>query len=163
MARVAKVLFGSFGERLSVPVFAGNWWFFLASSVELESESRISLSLADCVTESCARRFRAVPEVIDVPWFRAVSSVGLQLRRDFVVESPLRMGLVATRVQDDRATGGDMIDLAYPFILTEEAGRLCLQFSSNGPVAELQHELGVAFGERLLWNELQLNTHSRFQ
>ena len=150
MTRVAKVLFGSFGERLNVAVFAGDWWFFHASSVELEGESRTLLDLGDCLPESSARRSRAVPQVIDTQWFRAASPVGLQLSPGFVIESPLRLGFVATRVQDDRATGGDVVDLAYPFVLVDDAGRLCLQFSSIGPVAELRRELGVAFGERLL-------------
>lgn len=151
LPRVAKTLFGTFGERLSVPVSAGDWWFFHASSVELEAASRTLLVLDDCLPDSSARSGSAVPEVIDTHWFRAAAPVGLQLGPGFVTESPLRMGFVATRVQDDRPTGGEVVDLGYPFLLVEAAGRLCLQFSSLGPVAELRRDLAVAFGERLMW------------
>ena len=57
------------------------------------------------------------------------------------------------RVQDDRGTGGDIVELAYPFFLIDQEGLLCLQFSSAGPATELRREIGVAFAQRLLWNE----------
>ncbi len=142
-------------------MFASDGWFFHASSVELEAESRTLLDLGDCLPESSARTLRAVPEVIDSQWFRAAAPIGLQLSYAIVIASPLRMGFVASRVQDDRPTGGDFVDVAYPFLLVEAAGRLCLQFSSVGPVAELQRQLGVAFGERLLWNETPLKNPAR--
>jgi hypothetical protein len=151
MTRIAKTFFGSFGERLSTAVYADGWWFFRASDVELETETRVSHDLAAFLPESATKALRPVPKRMDLEWFRDVAPIGLQLQPDAMIESPLLLGLVACRVQDDRLKGGLVEDLAYPFLVAEHEGRLLLQFSTTGPAPEDQRRIIVAFGQRLLW------------
>jgi hypothetical protein len=151
MTRTARTLFGSFGKRLSTAVFADDWWFFHASEVELETETRRSHDLAVFLPESATKAIRYLPKRVDLAWFREVAPIGLQLQPDVIAASPLRLGLVASRVSDNRSEGVPLEDLAYPFLAVEQEDQIALQFSTSGPEPEIQRRILVAFGQRLLW------------
>jgi hypothetical protein len=159
MTRTARTLFGSFGERLSAAVFADGWWFFRASDVELLTENRTSHELETFLHRS-ATLGRALPDKVDLQWFRTVAPIGLQLDAAVLAAIPLVLGLVACRVQDDPTSNAPLLDLAYPFILSEEETRLRVQFSTAGPTDEIQQQILVAFGQRLLWQPMSNRAHS---
>jgi hypothetical protein len=154
MTRRARTLFGSFGERLSAAVFADGWWFFRASDVELLTENRTSHEFETFLHRSATLARRALPDKTDLQWFRTVAPIGLQLDAAVLAAIPLVLGLVACRAHDDPTSNAPLLDLAYPFILLEEETRLRVQFSTTGPADEIQQQILVAFGQRLLWQPM---------
>jgi hypothetical protein len=150
MARILRILFGSFGERLSVPVYCDTWWFFHASMVEPEGGERTWNDLADLLPE-CPDWLRpAIPERVDLEWFQSVAPTGLQSTRLTGENGVFPIGFVACQVRDGRATGGQIEDIAFPFLLAIRQERLSLEFSERGPDADTRHQIAVEFGIRLL-------------
>ncbi len=146
-----QTLFGSFEKRLSTPVFANDWWLFHASGVRLEGEHHTSLDLAALLPESAAKRHRPMPGRIDLEWLREVGPIGLQLRATMFDDLVFSLGLVACRVVAEGPASGGRCDIAYPLLFLEHAGRLLIQFSSEGPEPEIQRSIVCALAERLMW------------
>jgi hypothetical protein len=112
MTRIATTFFGSFGERLSTGVYADGWWFFLASDVELETETRVSHDLAAFMPESATKALRPVPKRMDLEWFRDVAPIGLQIGAELV-----RLQVVALRVEMNFLRSNSLCSIFKSFVI----------------------------------------------
>jgi hypothetical protein len=148
MTRARRVLFGSFGERLSTAVFIDDWWLFRASDVKLDTEARTTFELETSLRALAPDR---IPNKPDPNWFQTLAPIGLSLRPADLADSPLSLGFVASRVNSNSVVGGQSEDLAYPFILVESEARLHLEFSTTGPAEDIKRQIVRAFCHRLLW------------
>jgi len=89
-----------------------------------------------------------MPAKIAPQWFREVAPIGLQIQ--LPGDPSIRLGLVSSRVQDSRQSGGEIEEVAYPFLFVMVEDQLDICFSSRGPASEIQREIATAFGTRLL-------------
>jgi hypothetical protein len=158
MAPKIPTLFGSFDKLLNSGVFSSgpigggagsrgdDWWLFLASGVALEGDGRVSHDLGASLPESAkrAQAHRSAPERVDVAWFRDVAPVGLSLPIKLKLRAPLSLGFVAGRSRNG-------VEEVYPFVLRASDDQLLVEFSANGPAPEIQRDIVIVFGARLLW------------
>jgi hypothetical protein len=151
VSRDKRIRFGSFGKLLNTPVHAcaggHDWWFFLASEVQLEGEDPVPLQLAPFLPQCLTGAVKVAPQRVDAAWFWNVAPIGLNLSR--IEGCPGQLGFVVARA--DRQTGGQIEDVAYRLLLVIGEDDLHLHFSGRGPAREVREEIAIAFGMRLLW------------
>jgi hypothetical protein len=149
MTRPVNVRFGSFGRVLGTAVYANGWWLAPAADVELGAGGPSWHALTDHMTACATAAVRPAPERVDAAWVLQALPVGLQLSPSEVRRTQFPMGFMASRVEEDPVADG-RIDVAYPFLLNERAGRVLLGFGISGPPASIRDTIIVAFGLRLL-------------
>jgi hypothetical protein len=148
MARITETRFGSFDGKLSTPVYAQGWWFFVAPTVTLDGPLRVSELLADHVVGKAPETLRPLLEVQqDACWARArlPTAFGHHQVSGSPTKSLIDLALVAVQVKEDRSE-----ETSYPFLCRDEGGRTTLCFSGAGPDASTRQSIVGAFVARLL-------------
>ncbi len=125
---------GSFGEVLGTGVHQNEWWFLRVADVHLEGDGTSVHALCDANSG----------ERMDQATVRRALPIGLAMSSD----QELPVGMIATRVY---VTGADRLDVAYPFILTDDEGAVVLAFGTPGPKPSVRAEIVTACAERLAW------------